>query len=376
MSIGAIDGIVAIAGDGMLLLGGPPAWSGERVPTMPAVSGRPPAVAGSLPPLRWFNAADVVASMPPIEERLRLAELTMTSLARPGRSELPSKIGVHPRPTDSFAHAMPAHLRGEGGPDDLVGMKWVAGFGTNGALGLPAISAVVVLNDPETGVPTAILDGGPITAERTAAVSGVALRHYAPAPGQPAEIALIGAGVQARSHLPVLGHVLPGSTVHVFDRHPDRAAELADAARATDGIADAVAHPGAREAVAKADVVVTMASFTSADQRQPMTNEWLRQGSTVVPVDYATYCAAEVARDAALFLVDHRDQFLANREAGNFDGYPDPTAMIGEAILAGTPRPDGRVVVTHLGVGLADVVFADAIVRAAVEAGRGTTLPR
>jgi hypothetical protein len=49
---------------------------------------------------------------------------------------------------------------------------------------------------------------------------------------------------------------------------------------------------------------------------------------------------------------------------------------IGEAILAGTPRPEGRVVVTHLGVGLADLVFADVIVRAAIAAGRGTTFPR
>jgi alanine dehydrogenase len=346
------------------------------LPTMPAVSGRPPAVAESLPPLRWFNAADVVASMPPVEERLRLAELTMTALASPGASELPSKIGIHPRPKDSFAHAMPAHLRSAAGAEDLIGMKWVAGFGTNGALGLPAINAVVVLNDPETGVPAALLDGGPITAERTAAVSGVALRHFAPAPGRAAEVALIGAGIQARSHLPVLGHVLPGSTVHVFDRHPDRAAALADAARATDGISGVVVHAEAREAVGAANVVVTVASFTSADRRQPMTNEWLKPGATVVPVDYATYCAAEVARDAELFLVDHRDQFLANRDAGNFDGYPDPSAMLGEAILAGTPRPPGRVVITHLGVGLADVVFADAIIRTATAAGRGTTLPR
>ena len=57
-----------------------------------------------------------------------------------------------------------------------------------------------------------------------------------------------------------------------------------------------------------------------------MTNAWLRDDATVVPIDYATYCAAEVARDAALFLVDHREQFLANRDAGNFDGYPDPMA--------------------------------------------------
>ena len=96
-----------------------------------------------------------------------------------------------------------------------------------------------------------------------------------------------------------------------------------------------------------------------------------------MPVDYATYCAAEVARDAALFLVDQRDQFLANRAAGLFEDYPDPTATIGEALLAGTPRPtSGRVVVTHLGVGLADVVFGAAILRRAEALGLGTLLAR
>src|SRR5215510_13748743 len=111
----------------------------------------------SLPPLRWFGTADVLAAMPPLEERLRLAELTMTALAQPGASQLPPKIAIHPRPTDSFVHAMPAHLRGAAAGDDLVGMKWVAGFSTNGELGIPSISAVVVLNDPETGVPVAML---------------------------------------------------------------------------------------------------------------------------------------------------------------------------------------------------------------------------
>ena len=101
-----------------------------------------------------------------------------------------------------------------------------------------------------------------------------------------------------------------------------------------------------------------------------MTNAWLRPGATVVPIDYATYCSAEVARDAALFLVDQREQFLANRDAGNFDGYPDPTRHASARRSSrGTPRPAGRVVVTHLGVGLADLVFADAIVRAAMAAG-------
>jgi ornithine cyclodeaminase/alanine dehydrogenase-like protein (mu-crystallin family) len=103
-----------------------------------------------------------------------------------------------------------------------------------------------------------------------------------------------------------------------------------------------------------------------------MDGGWLADDALVVPVDYATMCAASVARTAALFVVDDRGQFLANRDAGQFDGYPDPAATLGEAILAGTPRPaSGRVVVTHLGVGLADVIFGDAIATRAAAAGRG-----
>jgi ornithine cyclodeaminase/alanine dehydrogenase-like protein (mu-crystallin family) len=127
--------------------------------------------------------------------------------------------------------------------------------------------------------------------------------------------------------------------------------------------------------VANADVVVTAASFGPVGQ--VMTGDWLRPDALVVPVDYATYCAAEVAREAGLFLVDHRDQFLANRAAGLFKGYPEPSATIGEAILAGTARPaHGRVVVTHLGVGLADVIFGSAILRRAEELGLGVLLER
>jgi ornithine cyclodeaminase/alanine dehydrogenase-like protein (mu-crystallin family) len=339
------------------------------------------------PPFRYLSAADVVRAMPPLDERLRLAERTMTALV--GAAEMPPKIGVHPRPAGSFVHAMPAHLRG--GPDgsgDLVGMKWVAGFGTNNEIGLPAVSAVIVMNDAATGLPIAILDGGPVTAERTAAVSGVAIRHFGPragagdgqaggsgSVGPEHRAALIGAGVQGRSHLAVLGHLLPGVGLTVHDRHPERAAELAELARVTEGIGSVRVVGTARDAVDGADVVVTAASFGPVDQ--VMTGDWLTADALVVPVDYATYCSAEVARDAALFLVDERGQFLANREAGLFEGYPDPSATLGEAILAGTRRPpEGRVVVTHLGVGLADVIFADAILRRAEAEALGTLLQR
>ena len=326
------------------------------------------------PPVRYLATADVLAAMPDLDERLALAERTLTALV--ADAELPPKIGVHPRPAGSFAHAMPAHLRGAdpSGSDDLLGMKWVAGFGGNNALGLPAINAVVVLNDATTGLPSAILDGGPITALRTAAVSGVAIGRFAPAIGGRAiRATLIGAGIQGRSHLAVLGRVLPGVHLTVHDRHSDRATALATEAQATEGIESASPAADAMTAIRDADVVVTAASFGPV--RQVMTEDWLAPDALVVPVDYATYCSASVARGAALFLVDDRGQFLANRDAGNFDDYPDPTATLGEALLAGTPRPAaGRVVATHLGVGLADVVFGAAIVRRAEELGLGTLL--
>jgi ornithine cyclodeaminase/alanine dehydrogenase-like protein (mu-crystallin family) len=328
--------------------------------------------------LRFLSAADVIAAMPPLEERLVLAERTMTALAD-GSAELPSKIGVHPRPDGSFAHAMPAYMRGvdPAGAEDLLGIKWIAGFPANRAAGIAAIHGLVVLTDPSTGAPAAILDAGPITAERTAAVSGVAIARFAPpVSGRAPRAAILGAGVQGQSHLAVIGHILTGVELTIFDRHPERAATLVDVALGIVGIAAARAVSQASDATRSADVVVTAASFAPAAERQTMTNDWLAPDALVVAVDYATYVAATVASSAALFLVDQREQFVANREAGAFDGYPDPAATLGESIIAGTARPSsGRVVVSHLGVGLADLVFGDAILRRAEATGLGTILP-
>ena len=329
--------------------------------------------------LRYLSATDVRAAMPPIDERLALAERTMTALV--ADADLPPKIAVHPRTEGSFAHAMPAYLRGSdpGGADDRLGIKWVAGFGAaNTERGLPAISAVVVLSDAMTGLPIAILDGGPITAERTAAVSGVAIARFAPrVVGRAPRAAIVGAGVQGHSHLPVIGHLLPGVHLAIHDRDAGRAAALATAAGGTVGVGQVRVTTTVTEATAEADVVVTAASFTGPEGRQTLHSDALAAGALIVPIDYATMLAAEVASSAELFLVDERGQFFANRDAGQFDGYPDPMATLGEAILAGTVRPaEGRVVVTHLGVGLADVVFGDAILLRAIDAGLGTILPR
>ena len=333
--------------------------------------------------LRYLSASDVLAALPPVEERLALAERTLLALI--SDAELPPKIAVHPRPQASFAHAMPALLRGSSpdGDDDLLGMKWVAGFPSNAArtdasgAPLPAISATVILNDATTGIPRALLDAGPITAHRTAAVSGVAIARWAaPVIDGPARVAMIGAGVQARSHLLVLAHVLPGASLMLCDRDRDRAEALAAEIRggafsATPfGDVRVVADPN--ETVEGADLVITLASF--GPDRGIVDPSAFAPGATIVAIDYDVCVPAVIADRASLFLTDDRGQYLATRTGATFMGYPDPDAMIGEALRDGTPRPEGQVLVSHLGVGLADVVFGDAILRAAEARGLGTPL--
>ena len=325
-------------------------------------------------PLRYLSAADVLAAMPDIDERLELATRTMVALV--ADAQLPPKIGVDPEPADSFAHAMPAWMRGPSpdGSEDLLGIKWVVGFPLNARRGLPAITATTILSDASTGLPLALLDAGGVTAYRTAAVSGVAVSRWGP--HEPGPVTIVGAGVQARSHLPVVAHLLPGATVTLCDRDPERAERLAAEVAAGEhgrlGEVRVVADP--TEAVAGASLVLTLISF--GPDRQSIPADAFADDATVVAVDYDMCVPASLAKDARLFLTDDREQFEANRTGTQFADYPEPGATMGEAIAAGTPRPEGRVLISHLGVGLADVVFADAILRTAEARDIGTVLER
>jgi ornithine cyclodeaminase/alanine dehydrogenase-like protein (mu-crystallin family) len=322
-------------------------------------------------PLRYLSAAAIDECLPPVAARIDLAEQALVALAR-GDAEMPAKIGVHPR-EGALLHAMPAWLRSR----DLVGLKWVAAFPDNRRHGLPAISGLVVLNDPATGLPTWITDAARITAVRTAAVSGVAIRLLAADGAR--RVAVLGAGVQARSHLEVLAELLPGSEALVHDRHPERAAGLATEASASAGRDWVRAATSTKEAIAGADVVLTMATLGAEAERIGPAD--VSPGALVVAVDFATYVKPELAESAAVFAVDDREQFLHYRESGYFDGYPEPATTMGE-LADGSPaldrqRANGQpALVTHLGVGLADVVFADAICRRAAEIGAGTELER
>ena len=188
-------------------------------------------------------------------------------------AELPPKIGVHPRPDGSFAHAMPAYLRGadagrRGRPArDQVGRR---ASRTNAASGCrrSTRSSSSTTQRPACRSRSSMAGRSPRSGRRPSPASRS--RRFAPAvAGRPPRAALIGAGVQGHSHLPVLGHVLPGRPAR-RPRPPPGPGRRArrEAARRRRGSAAAASPPTARDAVAGADVVVTAASFAPPAERQ------------------------------------------------------------------------------------------------------------
>src|SRR5436190_416265 len=113
--------------------------------------------------------------------------------------------------------AMPAYV---GGEFDVAGLKWIPSVPDNPARrGLPRANALVLLSDRETGLPLAVMDGTVVSAMRTGAVTGVAVRHLAA--GDERRACLLGAGVLAHTQLDALRVVMPAlGRVDVYD--PDR----------------------------------------------------------------------------------------------------------------------------------------------------------
>jgi ornithine cyclodeaminase/alanine dehydrogenase-like protein (mu-crystallin family) len=329
-------------------------------------------------PLRYLDAATVERLLPAAPALVELAELALRSLG--GGAEMPPKAVLDGGPAGSFAQALPARLRaaavpGDGAAHDLLGLKWIAGSAANRAAGLPAMTAVIVLNDPVTGLPQAILEGDAITAARTAALSAVAVRLLLrPVAGRRVVVVLVGAGVQARAHARLIAAAAGELEVVVHDRHPDRAAALVEALRDVPGIGAAMAVDDPRRDLRRADVIVTA---TTVGASEPVLRAADLGGEALVlPVDYAAYVTADVARSATAFVVDDRDAFAANRASGRLAGWPDPTATFAELLLAPAPRPAGLVVALHQGPGVADLIVADAVLQRAILEGAGQQLER
>ncbi len=309
--------------------------------------------------LVYLSREEVAALLPPIPEQLDLVEATYRSLAA-GRVELPPKPGVHPR-KDSFVHAMPAYLADE----DVVALKWVAGYPENKARGLPYISGLVVLNDAETGLPAAIMDGAEITAARTAAASGVCVRRWAP-PGW-RRAALVGAGEQGHFHVRLLRTLAPDVEIRAYDPHPERVERLGH------GIEPAASET---DAVADAEVIVTAAPIV-ADPDPPIGADALGERWLVLPIDFDALVRRDIVERADLFAVDDIGQFEYYRTQGHFRGWPSPDATVGEALARNGARGGStRVACVNLGVGALDAAFAARVLSAARERGVGSELPR
>jgi ornithine cyclodeaminase/alanine dehydrogenase-like protein (mu-crystallin family) len=227
-------------------------------------------------------------------------------------------------------------------------------------------------------VPVAILEGGIITAWRTAALSGVAVRLLARVPGgRAARAVLVGAGAQGRAHAAVLGAVLPGVELAIHDRHPERSDALAQDATGFAGVGGAVSEADPLGVCRTADVIV---SATSVGRSQPVLGvTHVALDALVVPVDYGAWVRSEVVRAATTVAVDDRATYDANRANGRLDGWPPATAVLGE-ILSGGPNEatlaSGIAVALHQGPAIADLMVADAVLRRAVDMGVGTLLPR
>jgi ornithine cyclodeaminase/alanine dehydrogenase-like protein (mu-crystallin family) len=305
--------------------------------------------------LLYLDREEVATLLPPVSEQLDLVEEAYRAVGA-GRVELPPKPGIHPRP-NAFIHAMPSYLRDE----DVAALKWVAGYPANKERGLPYISGLIVLNDADTGLPVAVMDGAEITAARTAAASGVCVRRWAPEGWQTA--AVLGAGEQGRFHVRVLSELNPGVALSAYDPHPERIASLGD------GVA---AAPGPKEAVAGAEVVVTAGPIVE-DPESPLGSSWLAGRSLGLPIDFDFYFSAEAVESADLFLVDDVGQFEYYRSQGHFQGWPEPAGSVGEAL--GRDDAPERVVCCNLGIGALDAVFAARVLASARERGTGTELP-
>ncbi|HSK18714.1 MAG TPA: ornithine cyclodeaminase family protein [Longimicrobiales bacterium] len=187
-------------------------------------------------------------------------------------------------------YTMPAFIAA---PRSLA-VKMIAVFHGNDAHGLPSHQGIVVAFDPDTGSPVLLIDAARLTAIRTASVSAVATRALARADA--GVLAVLGTGVQARSHIEAIALVRAIHEVRVWGRRPERARELAglitgSAASAGDTPAvNVVVCDSAADAVADADIICT----TTSAREPVLEGAWLKPGAHINAIGASTPDAREL----------------------------------------------------------------------------------
>ncbi len=321
--------------------------------------------------LVYLSRADVEALGMSMREVIDALDLGFAAKGR-GETEMPPKPGIHTRP-DCFIHAMPAYVR----RPEVAGLKWVSGYPPNPARGLPYITGLLVLNDPETGVPLAVMDCGWITAMRTGASAGISARYLARRGSSVA--AFVGCGVQARTSLMALAEELPAlSEARCYDLVPEATeAFVAEMAAALPELRF-VSCSSAVDAAAPADVVVSAIPIV-VDPKPELDAGLLRRGALAVSLDYDSAWTSAAMRECEKFCADDVPQLLATRDHGTyFGGIPESIyADLGD-LAAGT-RPgreadDERIFSMNMGIAVDDVVTARVLYERALERGAGVRL--
>ena len=243
-----------------------------------------------------------------------------------GRVEVPPKPGIHPRP-DSFIHAMPAYIPSM----NAAGIKWVSGFPENYKRNLPYITGVIILNDPETGVPICIMDAAWVTAMRTGAATAVAAKYLARRDSK--VFGIIGCGVEGRSNLEAIITVFEDlEEVRAYDINKDNLDRYVSEVKEKYDIRVMPAD-SPRKAVEGCDIVVTATPILK-NPNPVIEASWFKDGGFACPIDFDSYWKPEAMHSMHKFCTDDKEQLIYYKSVGYFIDILKVYASLGE-IVAG-----------------------------------------
>lgn len=321
-----------------------------------------------MPALLYLSRADVEAAGVPMRAIVDALD-AMFKEKGAGRAEMPPKPGLHPGP-DSFIHAMPAYLPGL----PAAGLKWVAGFPGNRAKGLPYVTGLIILNDPETGLPLAVMDCTWITAQRTGAATAVAAKYLARP--ESSTVGIVACGVQGRSNLEALACLFPVRHVKAYDHHFENAARYAAEMGPRLNLEIEPVHTLA-EAVQGLDLVVTSGPILKHPQ-PAIPAGWLAAGAFASLVDFDSYWQGGALAEVDKLATDDRAQLDYYRRDGYFQATPPAYADLGQiaaGLKPGRTSPEERTLTINLGLALGDVAVARLVHTQARAQGLGVELP-
>jgi ornithine cyclodeaminase/alanine dehydrogenase-like protein (mu-crystallin family) len=269
-----------------------------------------------------------------------------------GKVTQPVRSVINVDPPGGFLGLMPAHTA------DGLGLKAVTIYPSNAERGIPTHMATIFLMDPETGTPLAIMDGRLITEMRTAAVSAAATKLLASPDAK--ILAILGSGVQARSHVEALRCVRKFQEIRVWSPTAERAQRFATETGAT--------AMSAEEAVRGADVIVTATNSTTP----VLKGAWLKHGCHVNAIGACRPDWRELddaAMKGGVVFVDSREG--AMKESGDVIlSRADVYAELGEALAGKLPaRANETTIFKSLGMAVEDIAAAMLVYRS-VTSGR------